>query len=133
MTREDLAALEKLEDDVFLIGRQFPTIAAGVRWLCALVKRLDTPESVADDRDQVLQAQSARIAALEARLGLTPERVLAVERAEMSLRDEVKVLDRLEPEVVTEQSEGDSSLELHPVPELRRIEEIPTRLPSSDP
>jgi hypothetical protein len=90
MTSDELEQVSAIERDVELAFRSYPSLTARVRWLCAFVRRQDSPESVVDDRDKVLKAQSERIAELEIRLGLTAEAVLEKERAELDARTTTK-------------------------------------------
>ena len=87
MIQEALKAIGELEHDCDRLFRQFPSFIARVRWLCELVKVMGDHEPLKDDRDAVLSEQADRIAALESRMGLTHDAVLAIERAELVSRD----------------------------------------------
>jgi hypothetical protein len=83
MTKDELAELDKLEIAADVVKGQLPSLWAGVRWLCALVRERSgslnrQPESKADE---IAARQAARIAELEALLGLTPEAVFTTERS----------------------------------------------------
>jgi hypothetical protein len=115
---EDLAAVDALEADSKRMHGQNPALMTRVQWLCTLVKRLDAPESVPDDRDAVLQTQAARIVELESRLGLSADAVLALERAQLKARTEKdepkgKPEDKGQPNT-DEQSERAVTLDLKP-------------------
>jgi hypothetical protein len=102
MTPEDLEAVEALERDADRALAPMPTLKARVKWLCALVKRLESPEPVIDDRDKILQAQAERIATLELRMNLTPDVIFAQERAEIEGRTGKPLQDDLSDLTIAE-------------------------------
>lgn len=88
MTPEEREELAKLEEMAARLTTSHARVAGGIRWACALVRRLagDAPD-VAPQRDEVLARQAARIVELESMLGLTPEAVLAAERGRQDAKD----------------------------------------------
>lgn len=126
MTADDLAAIAELEKDADGPLRPFPSVSTRVKWLCTYVKRLEGVETPPDDRDAVLATQAARIAELEGRLKLTPERVLSLERAELKARD-----DKRKPKEEPAAPESTPAVGLDLIPDLttRNVMMTPGRMP----
>ena len=99
LTADAAAALDGLEQYAQTINAAVPTKAASIRWLCVDYRKLASLDAPLDDRikeldkvieeqAKVLQTQAARIVELESRQGLTPDRVLALEREQLRGRME---------------------------------------------